>query len=55
LESDTDVADISVECLSNPNAKFKSFKLTVSVSKFQQLLNDHIWPDGIRVRAFRAP
>jgi hypothetical protein len=67
VENDTDVADVteyldnenipykSVECLSNPNAKFKSFKLTVGVSKYQQLFNDHIWPQGIRVRAFRAP
>jgi len=43
MESDTDVADVTqyldgenipyklVECLSNPNAKFKSFKLTVGV------------------------
>ncbi len=45
----------SIECLSNPNAKFKSFKLTVSVSKYQQLFNDDIWPNGIRVRPFRSP
>ena len=42
LESDTDVADKSVECLSNPNVKLKSFKLTVGVSKFQQLFTDHL-------------
>ena len=67
VENDTDVADVTqyldnenipytlVECLSNPNAKFKSFKLTVGVSRYQQLFNDHICPHGIRVRAFRAP
>ena len=54
VESDTDVADVtqymhgenipykSVECLSNPNVKFKSFNLTVGVYKFQKLFNNHI-------------
>jgi len=45
----------SNECTSNPNARFKSFKLTVSLSHYKSLFNADIWPDGIRVRPFRSP
>ena len=66
VENDTDITDVtkhldgenipykSVECLSNPNDKFKFFKLTVGVSIFQKIFNYHIRLQGIRVRAFRA-
>ena len=60
VENDTDIPDViqflagenipykSVKCLSNPYAKFNSFKLTVAISKFQhyafyiqELLGNH--------------
>ena len=44
----------SLSCMSNPNARFKSFKLTVGVSQYDALFNDGLWPNGVMVRPFRA-
>ena len=40
--------------MSNPNARFKSFKLTGGVSQYDALFNDGLWPNGVMVRPFRA-
>ncbi len=48
-----DVRDL--KCVSHPNAKFKSFKLTVPMSQYENLFNDQLWPDGICVRKYVAP
>ncbi len=45
----------TVQCLSNPNAKYKSFKLTVGVSHFSSLFSDDLLPYGVKVRPFKAP
>ena len=45
----------NVKCLSNPDSKFKSFKLTVAVSQYKALFDDNLWPNGVRVRPYRAP
>lgn len=45
----------SVACLSNPDSKFKSFRLTVAVSNYKQLFDDSLWPQGVRVRSYRPP
>ena len=45
----------NVECMSNQNAKFKSFKLSVPMSEFDRLFEDDLWPEGIRVRRFIPP
>ena len=45
----------SIECVSNPNAKFKSFKATTAVSNFSELLKPEIWPEGICVRKYIPP
>ena len=42
-----------LQCISNDNAMFKSFKLTVPMSEYEALFNENIWPDGIRVRPYR--
>ena len=45
---------ISLECLSHPDAKFKSFKLTVPMSDFAKLtMNPDVWPKDVRVRRFK--
>ena len=44
-----------IECVSNPNAKYKSFKLSVAASEFPKLFNDEIWPDGVKIRKFISP
>ena len=43
----------SIECISNPNALYKSFKLTVPKSQLETIFNDTFpWPSGERVRNF---
>ena len=41
----------SIECISNPNALYKSFKLTVPKSQLETIFNETFpWPSGVRVR-----
>ena len=42
----------SLQCVSNENAKYKSFKLTVLISQFKQLFDSTIWPQGVCVRPY---
>ena len=46
---------ISLECISNEMAKFKSFKLSVPLSEFNDLFNESIWPYGVRIRKYITP
>ena len=67
VDNETDVTDLQhhvhshnftirdLKCISNPSAKFKSFRLAVPASEFQHLLSDNIWPDGVRVRRYIPP
>ena len=50
-----DIEVRALEILSNVNAKFKSYKLTVPVSKFKDLFNEDMWPEGVCVRKFIPP
>lgn len=46
----------NLACVSNPNAKFKSYKLTVPLSQFAKLHSeDFPWPEGVKVRKFVPP
>ena len=45
----------ALECVSKPEAKFSSFKLTVPVSQFKRLFDSSLWPEGIHVRKFIVP
>ena len=45
----------SLDCISKPQFKFKSYKLTVPVSQFKTLFTSSKWPKGIRVRKFIPP
>ena len=47
------VRDLSI--LSHINAMFKSFKLTISVSDINKILNEDFWPCGIMVRRYNKP
>ena len=67
VERTTDISDIrqhivdngftiiDLQCMSNQNAKFKSFKLSVPISEFSDLFNPSIWPQGVNVRRFSPP
>ena len=47
---------LDIQCVSNPKAKNKSFKLTVPVSQFHLVYSENFpWPDGVRVRKFVSP
>lgn len=41
--------------VSNDNAKYKSFRLTVPKSQFAKLLSDTEWPEGVSVRKYFPP
>ena len=45
----------NLSCVSNVEAKFKSFKLNVNISQVNQLFDESFWPVGIRVRKFYSP
>ena len=42
-------------CISDPRAKFQSFKLTVPVSQFKDLFSDSPWPARVKVRKYIPP
>ena len=44
-----------LNCISNPDAKFKSFKLSVPMSQYDALFKDDMWPEGIMVRRYIPP
>ena len=50
--SDCDIDIKNLDCVSNPNAKYKSFRLTTTVSKFKELFNEDLWPAGFRIRKY---
>ena len=47
---------LRLECVSNPNAKFKSFRMTVPASQYSKVHSESFpWPMGVRVRRFVQP
>lgn len=44
-----------LECISHPDAKMKSFRMSVPKSEFPKLLSDSLWPSGVRVRKYIPP
>jgi hypothetical protein len=49
---DNDIEYSDVRKISNSDAKFCSFKITVSPKYVANVLNPDIWPQGVRVRRF---
>ena len=41
--------------VSHPDSKFLSFKLSVPAKEGNKVMNETLWPEGIRVRRFRKP
>ena len=52
IRNDLGITPRNFQCVSNPNAPRKSFKLTVSAKEVEPLLDATKWPLGIRVRRF---
>ena len=52
---DLGVHIVDLEQVSHYDARNKSFKLTVNKKDYYSLLNDSLWPDGVRVGKFRNP
>ena len=44
-----------LSCVSHENSKFKSFKLTVPMSEYNELFNENMWPCGIKIRKYVPP
>ena len=49
-----DVEVRSIDCVSNENATFSSFKVEIRVSDMSQVLDPEFWPSGVHVRRFYA-
>ena len=46
----------NVDCVSHPDSKYKSFKLTVSLRDYDKVYNVNFpWPEGVRVRRYNIP
>ena len=46
----------NVECVSNPHAKYKSFRINVPTSEYDAIHSDDFpWPGGVRVRQYIWP
>ena len=46
----------SLQCVSHPDARYKSFKLSVPITQLHSIYNaDFPWPEGVRVRKFISP
>ena len=43
------------QCISHPEARFKSFKLSVPASQFERLFDEKLWPEGVVVRIYTTP
>ena len=44
-----------LKCMSHPEAMYKSFKLSVPVSQYENLFDDGLWPSGVCVRKYIPP
>ena len=45
-----------IECISNPEAKYKSFRLTIPNNQYARAYcDDFPWPEGVRVKRFISP
>ena len=52
-DNSVDVRDLI--CMSHEDSKFKSYKVTVSVTDMNRVFNEDFWPSGVRVRKFKQP
>ncbi len=46
---------LSLKTMSNPEALFKSFLITVSAAELSNIMDPDIWPPGAKLREFRMP
>ena len=47
------ISVLKIDQMSHENSKYKSFKVTVPVSRLNDLLKEEVWPAGVGVRRFR--
>ena len=50
-----EIETCDIELVSHPNAKFKSFKMSVGVSNVQKALDENVWPEGVGIRRYWRP
>ena len=49
------ITPYSLDCVSNPDARYKSYKLSIPLSMYGTLHDPDMWPEGIRIRRFYIP
>ena len=52
VSSEIDINVLACRCISREDAPVKSFKLTVSEADSSKVLDEEVWPQGVRVRKF---
>lgn len=50
-----DMKYLSLRTMSNPEAMFKSFLITVILDQFDNFMNPDMWPSGSKLREFTMP
>ena len=50
-----DLKYVSIKTMSNAEAVFKSFLITVEAKDYGTFMNPDVWPSGTRLRDFRMP
>ena len=50
-----DVTIKDLQCVSHPDCRIKSFRLTVANKDFTRLMRGDVWPPRVRVRRFIRP
>ena len=45
----------NIACVSHPNSKSKSFRVTLPLSEFSYAFDESLWPSGVRVRKYIPP
>ncbi len=53
IDNEVQVRDI--QCVSNENAMYCSYKVEIGVSNLSKVLESDFWPTGVNVRRFRQP
>ena len=52
---DKGITPNSLDCVSNPDARYKSYKLSIPLSMYSTLHDPDMWPEGIRICRFYNP
>lgn len=53
--NDYDITVNELDCISHPDSRYKSFRLSVPSRSLEDVLDPELWPSGVKVRKYIAP